>query len=140
MVAVAEVSQAFVLALCLMLAPADQGEVRLDALSDAGYMDTLVAVRTAQGWELYDEVGESDDDRVTFCTVERDARKKDVLHVIWEQRRERVDLGELKRVLKPLASNRHQRLSVSGRDVRIDASGKVVYVNVKGGRGTFAVH
>ena len=130
----------FMVILCLVLAPTDQKEVRVDMVGERGYEDTIIAVRTEEGYDLFDEVGANDEKRVKFCTISRVDDEEAVFEVTEGDEHERVDLRAFKKALEPLTKERHQKIAVEGNEVRIDVSGKVVFVSVKTRSDTFVVH
>ena len=138
--AVVSVSQSFILALCLFLAPAGVQEVRIDVVNDAGFQDTLLATRADGGYELFDLMGPEESNRVSLCKVSCPQKDGSVYDLVWEQRTDRVDLTDVARQLKPLSEATHQRIVHNDRPIRINQSGGVTFVHVTGNTETFVVH
>ena len=134
------VSQSFILALCLLLAPADVQEVRIDVVNDAGFQDTLLATPTDGGYELFDLMGPGESNRVSLCKVSRPQKDASVYDLVWEQRTDRIDLTDVARQLKPLSEATQQRIVHNDRPIRINQSGNVIFVHVTGNTETFVVH
>lgn len=137
---VVNVSQSFILALCLLLAPADVQEVRIDVVNDAGFQDTLLATPADGGCELFDILGPEESNRLSLCKVSRSPKDAPVFDFAWQEHTDRIDLTDVLGQLQPISEAPHQRIVHNDCPIRIDRSGNVIFVHVTGDATTFVVH
>ncbi len=132
-------SEIYMIALCLLVGPANQKEVRVDLVGTRGLIDTLIAERTDEGFAVYDERNRG---HVPFLTLERRADKAGVFVAKGPKgQKDTVDLSAelarldgLDRRTKLVFKTEH------GSEILLARSGAITYLTESRSDRTYAVH
>lgn len=135
------VTEFFMMVMCVVVAPSDQQEFHIDVISENGYMDTLIVKREAAGFAVYDEAGE---EQVKIGTITSMEGENSVF--VFTQKNDERQIIDLKKGIpefdsKKMKNEEHLNLKTADGDrIKVDRSGKVVYVSLGRTPETFVVH
>lgn len=142
MEAVARVFTEGVLMVLSVLAGPQSPRFLIDAIGPNGYMDTMIVRRTDSGFELYDEMN---GELRKYMTITASGQKPHVYTVVTHR-------GDVQETVEPNAvmpdfdlakwrrSRRLELEAVDGSRIRLNRSGRMVYLTPQGRGRTFAIH
>lgn len=122
----------FMMTYSLIFAPPDRPEVHIGVIrAPNGYLDTMICVRSAAGWDVYDIVR---DKRMKMGSIRQlgDTKGRYVVDFVNGEKEEIVFRQEDLQAIKPISKNPNQNLRVNGRFVNVHTSNKVVFVDFRG--------
>ena len=142
MEAVARVFTEGVLMVLSVLAGPQSPRFLIDAIGPNGYMDTMIVRGTDSGFELYDEMN---GELRKYMTITASGQKPHVYTVVTHR-------GDVEETVEPNAvipdfdlakwrrSRRLELEAVDGSRIRLNRSGRMVYLTPQGRGRTFAIH
>ena len=143
MTAVAKVvTDAFLMLLSVLAAPQSLHEYRIDAVSEKGYMDTMIVRKIQDGFELYDQVNHELVKYVTIQTSKEAPGAYDVI-VHRDHKEETINPSDVIRdfdLMKLRTATQLTWTASDGSEIRLNRSGDIAYLTPQGRHLTFVVH